>query len=428
MHLKPNMSNTRDRFLQLVFDFLAPQGQAQSKPGLTPFSSSSTTSAGFLADVNIANAGHDSSDAHHQAKGPGSKLKTESKIEPEPVLGPSLGASPGWISHPHATHRLSLNGANFDYALVRSKRKTIALLVTPRGLEVRAPRWVNMSQIKEAIQERETWIFKQFDFMRQKRQEAKQGEIEIRDGCVSCILGHQVQWVFAWMDKATVKPEEEGVTQTLSPVQLSSLKRINAKQSKTPLAHLEVAYLQEGVWHPVNFEDWVEHLMCTEPLEVCSYRVYLPIGELFSGLETLEALEVTELEGLEVKSSASLSLGAHKRCAKAWMDTVHMAVLDSVAKQRVAHFAVLLGVKPTALSYGHAKQRWGSAGSNGAIRLNGHLVHVPLALLDYVVAHELSHLRHMNHGPAFWALVAQVMPDFALRKAQLKKVLMPQWV
>jgi hypothetical protein len=63
------MSNTRDRFLQLVFDFLAPQGQAQSKPGLTPFSSSSTTSAGFLADVNIANAGHDSSDAHHQAKG-----------------------------------------------------------------------------------------------------------------------------------------------------------------------------------------------------------------------------------------------------------------------------------------------------------------------------------------------------------------------
>jgi hypothetical protein len=227
------------------------------------------------------------------------------------------------------------------------------------------------------------------------------------------------------MDKTTVKPEEEVVIQTVSPVQFSRLKRINAKQSKTPLAHIEVAYLQDGVWHPVNFEDWVEHLMRHEPLEVCCYRVHLPIGELFSGLE---ALEVTELEGLEVKANAPLSLGAHKRCAKAWMDTVHMAVLDSVAKQRVAHFAALLGVKPTALSYGHAKQRWGSAGSNGAIRLNGHLVHVPLALLDYVVAHELSHLRHMNHGPAFWALVAQVMPDFELRKAQLKKVLMPQWV
>jgi predicted metal-dependent hydrolase len=60
--------------------------------------------------------------------------------------------------------------------------------------------------------------------------------------------------------------------------------------------------------------------------------------------------------------------------------------------------------------------------------LNVHLVHVPLPLLDYVVLHELSHLKHMNHSAAFWNCVAQGMPDYVQRKEQLKKVVMPLWV
>jgi predicted metal-dependent hydrolase len=55
------------------------------------------------------------------------------------------------------------------------------------------------------------------------------------------------------------------------------------------------------------------------------------------------------------------------------------------------------------------------------VSLNWRLVCLPLALVDYVVVHELAHLREMHHGPAFWALVAGVLPDYAERRAALRR-------
>jgi predicted metal-dependent hydrolase len=66
----------------------------------------------------------------------------------------------------------------------------------------------------------------------------------------------------------------------------------------------------------------------------------------------------------------------------------------------------------TRLSLSSAKTRWGSANAGGAIRLHWRLVQYPLATIDYVVAHELAHLREMNHGPRFWAVVGSVVPDY----------------
>ncbi|MDM7463197.1 M48 family metallopeptidase [Tepidimonas taiwanensis] len=89
--------------------------------------------------------------------------------------------------------------------------------------------------------------------------------------------------------------------------------------------------------------------------------------------------------------------------------------------ERVAHYAPLLGVAPARLRVSDARTRWGSASSRGTIALNWRLVCLPPALLDYVVVHELAHLREMNHGPAFWALVAAVLPDYAQRRAALHR-------
>ena len=75
----------------------------------------------------------------------------------------------------------------------------------------------------------------------------------------------------------------------------------------------------------------------------------------------------------------------------------------------------------TRLSLSSARTRWGSARSDGHIRLNWRLIHLPLAQIDYVVVHELAHLRVMDHSPRFWDTVGTVMPDYRERRRQLRE-------
>jgi predicted metal-dependent hydrolase len=89
--------------------------------------------------------------------------------------------------------------------------------------------------------------------------------------------------------------------------------------------------------------------------------------------------------------------------------------------ERLDLYAPRMGVRYKAFALSSAGTRWGSCTVAGNIRLNWKLVHYPLALLDYVVVHELAHLREMNHSPAFWAVVGEVFPDYEGAKAGLKK-------
>ena len=81
----------------------------------------------------------------------------------------------------------------------------------------------------------------------------------------------------------------------------------------------------------------------------------------------------------------------------------------------------------TKLTLSSAGTRWGSASSSGSIRLNWRLVHLRLSIIDYVVVHELSHLRVMDHSPRFWDTVASIVPDYAALRGQLKDEPIPQW-
>ena len=96
-----------------------------------------------------------------------------------------------------------------------------------------------------------------------------------------------------------------------------------------------------------------------------------------------------------------------------------------IFEERLKHFAQQLGVRYTKLSLSSAQTRWGSAGADGAIRLNWRLIHFAMPSIDYVVAHELAHLREMNHSPRFWDVVRSVMPDFEHVRGTLKDDALP---
>ena len=96
-----------------------------------------------------------------------------------------------------------------------------------------------------------------------------------------------------------------------------------------------------------------------------------------------------------------------------------------IFEERCTHFAKALGVRMTRLSLSSAATRWGSASADGSIRLNWRLVHFGLPVIDYVVTHELAHLREMNHGPAFWDVVRSALPDFEQARGVLRHEVLP---
>jgi predicted metal-dependent hydrolase len=89
--------------------------------------------------------------------------------------------------------------------------------------------------------------------------------------------------------------------------------------------------------------------------------------------------------------------------------------------QRIEHFRTHITLEPVAMRLSNARTRWGSCHASGRISLNWRLVHMPRHLIDYVVVHELAHLREMNHSPRFWAVVGRVIPDYAARRREIRR-------
>ena len=88
--------------------------------------------------------------------------------------------------------------------------------------------------------------------------------------------------------------------------------------------------------------------------------------------------------------------------------------------ERLALYAASLGVPTPALTLSSARTQWGVCRKGGHVRLNWRLIHLPLRLIDYVVAHELAHLREMNHSPRFWAVVRRLYPDYQAARRELR--------
>jgi len=107
---------------------------------------------------------------------------------------------------------------------------------------------------------------------------------------------------------------------------------------------------------------------------------------------------------------------AVRRLLEAWFRERAVELLPG----RMEPLAHALGVSYTRVSVRAQRTRWGSCSSRGSISLNWRLVLLPPRLCDYVLVHELAHLREMNHGPAFWALVARLVPDYRQRRRDLE--------
>ncbi|MGV3652580.1 MAG: M48 family metallopeptidase [Noviherbaspirillum sp.] len=246
-----------------------------------------------------------------------------------PLPGPSV---PPPSSPPQRLRRILLQEHLLEYALRRSKRRSIGFVIDDDGLRVTAPRWVTLGDIEDAIREKQRWILAKLAERHERRKHRLQPQMQWRDGAALPYLGG-------------------GLTLRIRPGQ------------------------PEGVRHdPVQGE-----------LIVC-----LPAD---AGLQQL------------------------KDRVLGWLQ----AEAKALFAQRLPLYAQKLGVTYRSFTLSSATTQWGSCSADGRIRLNWRLMHFALEQIDYVIAHELSHLREMNHSPPFWATVQSVFPEFAAARKVLRE-------
>jgi len=114
--------------------------------------------------------------------------------------------------------------------------------------------------------------------------------------------------------------------------------------------------------------------------------------------------------GLQPQQIKELSIRLYKILAQ-----MHLA-------KRVAYYAPKMRVEPAVVKVNSATKRWGSCSSLKNLNFTWRLIMADDDVIDYVVVHELAHIRQMDHSPKFWAIVRQVLPDYEIRKHQLTRL------
>ncbi|MGV0960363.1 MAG: M48 family metallopeptidase [Limnohabitans sp.] len=187
------------------------------------------------------------------------------------------------------------------------------------------------------------------------------------------------------------------------------------------LREVDAAVQEKGAWIVAKLQQFKQRqteqfqkaIQWTHGAQVPFLGGTVQLCVLERGMPPMAAADV---QRLPVSVPPGASTTQVREVAEAWLKKQARSLFE----QRLQHFAPLLGVRWSKLSLSSASTRWGSARSDGHIRLNWRLIHLPISQIDYVVVHELAHLREMNHSPRFWETVGEVMPDYAQRRQALK--------
>lgn len=285
---------------------------------------------------------------------------------PDSTSSDLLGSA---FTHPRANRQTRLSDVAVAYEFKRGRRRTIGMSVGEAGLTVSAPRWTPLHEVEAVLQEKAAWIVRKLHEMRARQVQTQAARVAWRAGTVLPWLGQPLTLIMA-NSPAAAAP---------SP---------SAAQVAPPSGRRRASRMAPPVLDTAGL---------TPSGEIgCTLHLDLPADA--------PAVEIRE-------------------AVQAW----YMQEARRLFAQRLDHYAPLLQVQWRKLALSNARTRWGSASSDGRIHLNWRLMHMPLSVIDYVVAHELSHLRVMDHSPRFWDTVRSVMPDYEARRAELRNISLPVW-
>jgi predicted metal-dependent hydrolase len=124
---------------------------------------------------------------------------------------------------------------------------------------------------------------------------------------------------------------------------------------------------------------------------------------------------VVHIEGEKILVPGDISF--MKRRVQEWLKKYALEEIQKNAEQKAA----AIGARIRKISLRDTRSRWGSCTRSGNLSFSWRLVFAPPEILDYLVAHEVAHLKHLNHGPAFWRLVAKLCPHWQESRRWIKR-------
>jgi predicted metal-dependent hydrolase len=191
------------------------------------------------------------------------------------------------------------------------------------------------------------------------------------------------------------------------------------------LAHIEQVVRDKAAWIAKQQAAFIAQGLPLPP------RTYLD-GELLPWLGRDHALRLepmprpgpVRLDGdhLVVPLDPALAPGLRPQVVRTALLRWYRLQAARLLPQRVERFAQALGVGHPKVIIADQKTRWGSCNKKGELRLNWRIVMAPLALVDYLAAHETCHILVPNHSPEFWRRLAGLLPDCAARRAELGRL------
>jgi predicted metal-dependent hydrolase len=185
------------------------------------------------------------------------------------------------------------------------------------------------------------------------------------------------------------------------------------------VTEIDAAIADKQRWILRKLVEWRDHAQRRERLAVRwedGGRVAFVGRELTIRVHVGATTVALDGEALRVCLPPGADAERLRVAVQAWLQREARALFES----RLPIYVARLGRGPSRWRLSSARTRWGSCAPDGSIRLNWRLVHFPLEIVDYVIAHELAHLEEMNHGPRFWATVGSILPGFESARRQLK--------
>jgi predicted metal-dependent hydrolase len=182
-----------------------------------------------------------------------------------------------------------------------------------------------------------------------------------------------------------------------------------------PVARIEKMVLESESWVLGKLAVWRQRQV---PVQRWDDGAELPyLGGMLALRLRAGRRVLAEMSGAELHVAVPVAEEEKiRRAVVAWYRRSALAHLA----QRAFFFSRLAGLAPPRVMLSSAQSRWGSCNSRREVRLSWRLLKAPPPLIDYVVCHELAHLRHMNHSREFWAEVGRLCPDWRSLREELE--------